>query len=611
MADNRISILIQAQDNASGVIKGVSKNLDESANESKKSSQAFADLKQHTGALVGVMATAGAGIYGVSRVMDTATDSANKYDAALLGLTSIADHFGQSADTAKKAAQTLASDGLMTVTEAAGGLKNLLASGFSLPEAIQLMNRFKDSAAFNRQAALGFGEAIVGATEGIKNGNSILVDNAGVTKNLSVILEEAGYSAQDLMNATSDASIRQALFNGLLKETAPMVGDAKKLTDTYAGSQARLAAETTNTSRKFGQALQPALANLNRTITPIIRNVGDWIERNPQLATGIALTTMGVLGSLAGLAAFGAGVSLISTGVTALIGTVKALSVALAILNLNPVLLGFTALTLVIAGVATAVDIFSGRSAAASSAIDRQRAAQQALTDANKAAKQAQQELSDALLAKEGADLRVEAATARAKAAVDQYGAESYEARQAAHDLKLALDDQAKANDRLKTSTDSARVAVENQAKAKDTVVRANNEVANSAGKAAGQYKNLADRINQASDAYKKGDMNKVVDATFGVPVTGGKIPGRSIGTNYAPGGPTWINEHGPELVNLPQGAQVTPAWRTRAQASPEAAGGTTNNFYGNIINETAEAADRFFERLDKTQRLAKLGVAS
>jgi hypothetical protein len=48
------------------------------------------------------------------------------------------------------------------------------------------MNRFKDSAAFGKQGALSFGEAIRGATEGIKNGNSILVDNAGVTKNLSV-----------------------------------------------------------------------------------------------------------------------------------------------------------------------------------------------------------------------------------------------------------------------------------------------------------------------------------------------------------------------------------------------------------------------------------------
>jgi hypothetical protein len=41
------------------------------------------------------------------------------------------------------------------------------------------MNRFKDSAAFGRQGALEFGQAIVGATEGIKNGNSALVDNAG------------------------------------------------------------------------------------------------------------------------------------------------------------------------------------------------------------------------------------------------------------------------------------------------------------------------------------------------------------------------------------------------------------------------------------------------
>lgn len=53
-----------------------------------------------------------------------------------------------------------------------------------------MMNRFKDSAAFGRQSSLSLGEAVKSATEGIKNENSILVDNAGVTKNVSMMWEE-------------------------------------------------------------------------------------------------------------------------------------------------------------------------------------------------------------------------------------------------------------------------------------------------------------------------------------------------------------------------------------------------------------------------------------
>jgi phage-related protein len=34
-------------------------------------------------------------------------------------------------------------------------------------------------------------------------------------------------------------------------------------------------------------------------------------------------------------------------------------------------------------------------------------------------------------------------------------------------------------------------------------------------------------------------------------------LPGFAMGTNYAPGGMSWVGERGPELVNLPKGSQV------------------------------------------------------
>jgi hypothetical protein len=104
------------------------------------------------------------------------------YENALRGLETVALAFGQDTFMAKTAAQSLAKDGLMTVSEAAEGLKNLLGTGFSLPEAINLMNAFKDAAAFNRQGTLEYGEAIIGATQGLKNQMSQLVDNVGITK---------------------------------------------------------------------------------------------------------------------------------------------------------------------------------------------------------------------------------------------------------------------------------------------------------------------------------------------------------------------------------------------------------------------------------------------
>ena len=183
------------------------------------------------------------------------------YQNAFIGATTVGKKFGVGAQDMNKALMDLTADGLMPMADAAVGLKNLLASGFNLEESIQLMNGFKDSAAFNRQAALSFGEAIRSATEGIKNGNSILVDNAGITKNLSIILKEMGYSERDLMKVTSDANVRQALFNGLLREMKVFGGDAQILAGTFAGQMARLSKATWDAEAAVGSFLQTIIKN--------------------------------------------------------------------------------------------------------------------------------------------------------------------------------------------------------------------------------------------------------------------------------------------------------------------------------------------------------------
>jgi hypothetical protein len=64
--------------------------------------------------------------------MGSSVDSSNRLQSALLGLNSVARAFGTDAGKAEDAARSLAKDGLMTVTDAATGLKNLLAAGFNL-----------------------------------------------------------------------------------------------------------------------------------------------------------------------------------------------------------------------------------------------------------------------------------------------------------------------------------------------------------------------------------------------------------------------------------------------------------------------------------------------
>jgi hypothetical protein len=169
----------------------------------------------------------------------------NEANNAALGLQSVARFKGfDPADTVEQVKNLeLVKSGLLTIGEASTALKNLLQAGFGLDQSIELIKRFGDSAAFGKQAALSFGQAVVSTSEGIRNQNSILSDNGGITKNLSVILKERGFQLQDLSDKVKGAAAREALYNGLLAETQAQIGDAAKLTTTFAGEQAKLEAQ--------------------------------------------------------------------------------------------------------------------------------------------------------------------------------------------------------------------------------------------------------------------------------------------------------------------------------------------------------------------------------
>lgn len=299
---SEIELLIKARNEAKSTLDQLDKQINAVSGSSARASAGLDKIDKST--RKSSVGATGAGVaFGILaerlgtalvRAFSSTISAANRLDAGLIGLSSVAGAFGQDADKAKQAAIDLASDGLMSVGEAATALKNLLAAGFGLPDAITLVTRFKDTAAFGRQAALGFGQAITSATEGIKNGNSILVDNAGVTKNLSTILVEAGFSAQDLSKATSDVNVRQALFNGLVKETLPQLGDTERLLKTSAGAQAVFNAQIEISSQKIGKGLQPALGGALKVLTPMLKLAGDGAP----VLIGFGVAIAGIVGPM-------------------------------------------------------------------------------------------------------------------------------------------------------------------------------------------------------------------------------------------------------------------------------------------------------------------------
>jgi|15BtaG_2_1085339.scaffolds.fasta_scaffold01787_5 hypothetical protein len=164
-----------------------------------------------------------------------------EYEKAITGVTRIGRRFGETQSDMSMAMNEFTASGLLDVTEVSQGLKNLLSTGIGLPKAVEVMRKLADTASFNRQGMLSLGEALVGATQGFKNLQSRMLDNAGLTKRISNIINEQaaaeGRSAKNIDQKTKYL----LLANGIIqREAIPFQDDFAKAADSTTGSFARL-----------------------------------------------------------------------------------------------------------------------------------------------------------------------------------------------------------------------------------------------------------------------------------------------------------------------------------------------------------------------------------
>lgn len=243
-----------------------------------------------------------AAVFSAVAIKDFVADSkaaAIQQEAAYRGLEAVANHAGVGIGRAMQEAQKLSADGLLSVGDAAKALQNLLSRGYNLDQSIAVINRLKDAAAFNRQANLGLSEAVLTATEGLKNENSVLVDNAGVTKNVAKMWDEYAKSIGSTRDKLTESQKVQAEYTGILKETEAQVGNAEKAAKGLTGSQAELDAKSNELKVTVGTILEPAFISLNKTLA----ETASWFNGLLKSMTGVGVTVDDVAGNIARLEA--------------------------------------------------------------------------------------------------------------------------------------------------------------------------------------------------------------------------------------------------------------------------------------------------------------------
>ncbi len=225
--------------------------------------------------------------FGKSSVKAT-TELAN----AMTGLKSIMDGQGRSFSNAQKFINEYISDGLIPATNAITAYKNLASRKYTDTQIQQVLVALKDSAAFGRQASYSLGDAVTTATEGLKNENSILVDNAGVTKNVAKMWEDYAKSIGTTANNLTQQQKIQAEVSGILEETKFQTGDAAKIANSYSGEVLRLGFNFNNLKIAIGNALIP----IAQAVLPSINTIISALTR---LANVFAQVTTAIFGKQA------------------------------------------------------------------------------------------------------------------------------------------------------------------------------------------------------------------------------------------------------------------------------------------------------------------------
>lgn len=568
---NKINIVISAEDKASKPIRGVAGEMDDASGKADKFSGSLKGLASMAGGAalaVGAAGLAGA-VIGLKQGFEF-NSQVEQAQTKLMAFMKDNERVAKTLDWVKQEAAATQ----FSFTDMADAAANLTPVSKTSGVALEgLVRQAEILAAINPT------EGLTGATFSLREALSgdwvSIVDRFNLPRKRINQLKEEGVPAMEIISRTlqemgidytlvaQQGKTVSARWDQITDKLKMMAGQATK--PIFERVSKELEWLGTLDYNRIGERMADIFTSGIRAVDGFVGTIRDTYN---------ALRPFGPM-----LIGLGAGIltyNLIMGGATLATNALAAAQAALAAaMRLNPFALAAGAAM----GIVTAYLQVVSQSDNASSASDRLKDAHNRLRDATNQAKDAQDRLKGALFDQEGAALRAESAQRNYERAVRDFGPGSLEARQALYDLKRANDDLARANDDVRNKTNEATRAEQEKKKAAADFIATNDAIKDSAYRAAGGYAALAHNIREAraEDAKtgKLGIGKNEVKAVFGMK--------NALGTSYSFGGDTLVGEHGPEIIRMPRGAQVTPAYQTRSgegASTPSQVLNVTNNIY-------------------------------
>ena len=247
------------------------KKVEEGATDAMGQLDALGNRFRYMSIVVGMLSAASIGLMG------TFINTAKESEQAFLKLGVFAVSMGEDMDEVNAAAMKLAGTGLISVSEAAEGMANLLGTGLGLDKVINLMNVFINSSSVAKTVMTDtLGVAVAKGTVGFRTFREIMIDNVGIQAVLQDVWKKHAVSINKTTNQLTELEKYQAMYNYYIKEGSRYTGAAELVQNTFTGSLERLNAQLYIMKVALGSTLIPligTLADIFASITEKITNV--------------------------------------------------------------------------------------------------------------------------------------------------------------------------------------------------------------------------------------------------------------------------------------------------------------------------------------------------
>lgn len=239
------------------------------------------------------LAMSATAVIALGKIVGAIKDCVNEYNSYTQAMSSLQNVSEYTEQSMQDFGNIMSKFGAyMTKADLATTIKNFSLMGFTAEQTEQMIESLTNSAIRNRNANYTVSEAVRVASEGYRQGLSTLSDSAGVTENLSVMLDNYAKSIGKTASQLTEAEKNQAYLNRTMYAAEPFAGAMESYLDSLAGKQGQYSQAMRETQTAYAEALEPVMSKMLEGGTEILNILNSLITANPTAVTG--MTTFAV-----------------------------------------------------------------------------------------------------------------------------------------------------------------------------------------------------------------------------------------------------------------------------------------------------------------------------